>query len=94
MTAAESFFGALLGAPDLQGAVCKGCSETWCPGEDVDPETAAEREQLALKGCQQCPVLPQCEEYLTSLPPSQRPPGVVAGRVNGAAQTTKRKEIA
>jgi hypothetical protein len=34
--------------------------------------------------CQRCPSLDRCAEWLDSLPPRQRPPGVTAGRVRAA----------
>lgn len=73
---------ALAAAPDLKGAMCVGKWKLFdpaCRGEGT--EKAAERHAVALELCARCPALARCREYVDSLKPSQRPRGVVAGRV-------------
>jgi WhiB family redox-sensing transcriptional regulator len=48
-------------------------------------ETAAavdKRHTQALMLCRDCPVLGDCQQWFTGLKPSQKPPGVIAGRIH------------
>lgn len=73
---------ALAAAPALQGARCRGRHGMFDPptaDEDTAATEARHRQALAL--CGRCPALARCGEWLDALPPRDRPPGVVAGRV-------------
>jgi WhiB family transcriptional regulator, redox-sensing transcriptional regulator len=71
----ETLLGALSAAPKLPGARCKGRSE-WDSWDD--PELV----EYTLHQCTRCPAIELCENYFLSLRPSQRPVGVIAGRLN------------
>ncbi|OFJ52562.1 hypothetical protein FZ046_22515 [Mycolicibacterium grossiae] len=74
---------ALAGAPKLPGARCRGRSHLFDAGEsDEDKAVVAERYEAALHLCLACPSLEACGEWFVSLRPSQRPKGVIAGRLN------------
>lgn len=83
MTAAWSeLAGALAGAPSLPGAKCRGRAHLFDPAATSEPtEVVAQRHAQALGLCQRCPALDACTEWVSSLRPSRRPPGVVAGKV-------------
>lgn len=75
----DTLLGALIGAPALPGARCRGRSHLFDP---PDPhEDASQRHLQALGLCEHCPALTACEEWFATLKPSKRPPGVVAGRI-------------
>lgn len=63
----------LRGIPPLPGALCRSEAELF-GSDDADDQAAA----AAI--CRACPALPQCSEWVASLPKSQRPLGVVAGQ--------------
>ncbi|BBY38472.1 hypothetical protein MMAN_26060 [Mycobacterium mantenii] len=67
-------------APELTGAACKGRPEVF----DAQPPKTADRGYLHTRAkwicLRKCPALAQCRAWLESLPPSQRPEGVVAGQ--------------
>lgn len=74
---------ALVGAPALPGARCRGRSALFDEqGKDEAPETTEQRHQQALGLCRLCPALASCQTWFDTLKPSWRPPGVVAGRLN------------
>lgn len=78
----ESLTCALAGVPRLTDAACHGLWELFDPpGEGEDAEDVAYRHSAALKMCASCPCLSECRSYVDSLKPSQRPIGVIAGRV-------------
>jgi hypothetical protein len=65
---------AALRAPQLSGALCRGRHQLF-DGDD------ALSQARALRLCRRCPAQAECERWLASLSPSQRPVGVMAGRV-------------
>lgn len=70
-------------APALPGARCRGRHHLFDDAHpNEDPETVAQRRQQALALCRGCPALASCSAWVDGLPPRQRPPGVVAGRLN------------
>lgn len=78
-----ALFAALLGAPALPGAKCRGRSylfDEQQPHEDGDDTRY--RHNHALRLCSTCPALQLCEDWFAALPRTERPPGVVAGKVN------------
>lgn len=82
MTNIDGWLGALLGAPSLPQARCRGRSHLFDPPADKEhPETVSQRHAQALSLCHGCEALPRCETWLLGLPMRQRPFGVVAGRV-------------
>lgn len=69
-------------APVFEDAKCVGQHDLFDaaePGEDRDQ--ALTRLQEARTLCRSCPALAACGDWLQALPRSQRPGGVVAGRV-------------
>jgi hypothetical protein len=64
----------------LTGALCTHRHQLFDAeaGDQADREYAADR---AKKMCRRCPVLTDCRDWINSLPPSQRPAGVVAGQI-------------
>jgi hypothetical protein len=82
----ESLIDALAGIPSLPGALCRGRAADF----DLEPGSCPEAIEAAIHICESCPVLTRCREYVDSLPPSRRPPGVVAGRLN---TYTPRKKV-
>ena len=82
MTSLDSVLGALRGVPSLPGARCQGRTHLFDEarlGESADIVAARHAQALAL--CQRCPSLDRCGDWLTSLPPRKRPPGVIAGTI-------------
>lgn len=81
----DSLVSALGAIPPLPGALCKGQSDTWdepAPASiDPDPDDTQERLNYAVRACGCCPALSACRTWIASLPPRQRPCGVVAGQV-------------
>ena len=76
-------FAALIGAPALPGARCRGRHHLFDePSADEPADVAAQRHKQALGLCRDCPALASCEQWFDGLTPSKRPPGVVAGRVH------------
>jgi hypothetical protein len=79
----EALAAAVRGIPHLPGAACRYRRELFDPPAPyADPDDAAYIEAAALKLCQQCTALASCSRWFESLPKQQRPPGVVAGRLN------------
>ena len=64
---------ALADIPRLAHARCTAKAETW---ESDDPDVV----EFAINQCQSCPALNDCAEWLSTLHPSRRPPGVVAAQ--------------
>lgn len=76
-------FAAILGAPALPGARCRGRHHLFDePSHGEAADVAAQRHTQALSLCRDCPALASCEQWFDDLPQSKRPPGVVAGRVH------------
>lgn len=73
----------LAGIPRLPGALCRGHHDVFDPpwSEHEDKTDREQRIAFALKLCRSCPALASCTQWLDSLPPKQRPHGVVAGQV-------------
>lgn len=87
MSTPESLFAALLGAPALPGAKCRGRSHLFDEaGADEDASTTEFRHQHAVTLCRSCAALASCQVWFDNLPRSKRPPGVVAGRVHGSSR--------
>ena len=73
---------ALAGAPALPGARCRGRAHLFDPGHPGEPVTVTEaRHCRAVALCQRCPALDACGNWMGSLPPRKRPPGVIAGTI-------------
>jgi len=78
-----SIVGLLLavGAPALPGARCRGRAHLFDEPEQGEPaELVEQRHAQALGLCRHCPALTACAAWFDTLPPRQRPAGVVAGR--------------
>lgn len=86
----DGILGALLGAVALPGAKCR---RRWWLFDEQHPNeseaTAAARHTQALGLCSRCPSLDPCRAWFDALPPRERPPGVVAGRVHKWHNTAK-----
>ena len=78
----QSLFDAVGLAPSLPGAKCRGRHSLFDDGATGEhPDVVNQRHVQALELCALCPVLTRCEDWLDSLPTSQRPVGVVAGQL-------------
>jgi WhiB family redox-sensing transcriptional regulator len=78
--ALADLLGAIAAAPNLTGAACRERRDVF----DATTGKAAGRPGVyarAIKVCTSCPVLTRCSAWVESLPPSQRPLGVTAGRI-------------
>ena len=72
----------LHGAPALPGAKCVGRARLFDPPAEREPAAdVAFRHRQALALCRVCRALDACGEWFESLPPEERPEGVIAGRV-------------
>jgi len=81
----DDLFAALLGAPALPGARCRGRHHLFDAPSELEresPATTSTRHAQALQLCQHCTALPSCAEWFDNLKPSKRPTGVVAGRIH------------
>jgi WhiB family redox-sensing transcriptional regulator len=74
VTVVDNLFAALRSIPALPGAKCVGRHELF---ESPDPGDIANAVEL----CSHCPARLPCAQWVESLPPTQRPAGVVGGRV-------------
>jgi WhiB family redox-sensing transcriptional regulator len=81
-------FGALSGVPRLDDANCLGL---WTLFDEPEPGDADGRDanRAALELCRTCPSLGDCRTWVDSLPPRDRPTGVIAGRIRKAKQPRK-----
>ncbi|MDQ1305871.1 MAG: WhiB family transcriptional regulator, redox-sensing transcriptional regulator [Actinomycetota bacterium] len=71
-----------IGSPGLPGARCRGRGYLFDEAEPGEPEAlVAQRHAQAVQLCRGCKSLPACAAWVDSLKPSQRPRGVVAGRI-------------
>lgn len=85
---------ALAGAPALPGARCRGKPHLFDEARPDEPETVVSmRHSQALMLCDGCPSLSRCGDWFDSLPPRQRPSGVIAGRIWNS-KTTKKENTA
>lgn len=86
MTALADLLLALAGLPTLPGARCRNRWElfdrTINAERGAPPGDVEYARQHARDLCAVCPALNGCRAWLDSLPPNQRPLGVVAGRLN------------
>jgi len=84
-------FGSLLNTPLLPGARCRGRHHLFDePASSELPESVDARQFQAVGLClSSCEALGACREWFDSLPPSQKPPGVVAGFVNNPPKKQK-----
>jgi WhiB family redox-sensing transcriptional regulator len=67
--------------PFFEGAACLGRWDLF----DQRPGTDPNREHIetqALALCNTCPALQACRHWFDSLPPRQRPAGVIAGKIH------------
>lgn len=91
MSAWDDLASTLAGVPLLEGARCKGRPERF----DVDIRSDREAIDWAVFTCGACPALRKCRGWGDSLPPRQRPSGVVAGQlVDPAAYQTAKAAMA
>lgn len=89
MTAVDEMIGALLAAPHLPRARCRGqhlLTDVW------DDPLVIEYCQQEL--CAKCPELQPCRAWVESLTPSKRPLGVTAGLVRRPRWPRQSKETA
>lgn len=65
----------------LPGAACAGRPELFDPAGEYEPrQSVIRRHEAAARMCTfTCPALDECRAWFTTLPPSRRPSGVVAG---------------
>lgn len=70
----------LTGVPRLPEAACRRQPHLF-DADCADLVEAENREREALRLCRACPELEACQRWVDSLPPRQRPCGVVAGKV-------------
>ncbi|MDQ1247531.1 MAG: WhiB family transcriptional regulator, redox-sensing transcriptional regulator [Actinomycetota bacterium] len=83
-----------IGSPGLPGARCRGRGYLFDEAEPGEPEAlVAQRHAQAVQLCRGCKSLPACAAWVDSLKPSQRPRGVVAGRINSRPSGRPKKEI-
>lgn len=79
-------------APCLPGARCRGKHHLFDVAALHEPPKAVEaRHRPALGLCSRCPALARCQDWFNSLPPRQRPEGVVAGKLRPAEVGRPRK---
>jgi hypothetical protein len=76
---------AAINTPTLPGALCRNRSELFDPVSQTNPDHD-HIEGVAIHLCHQCPALTDCARWLATLPPTQRPLGVVAGVVQHRAK--------
>ena len=75
----------LRGTPKLDGACVGRWPGLWDPPtKDEDPPDSEYRHSRALTICRNCSCLDACASWVEGLPRSQRPAGVVAGRLPDA----------
>jgi hypothetical protein len=67
--------------PALPGANCRSKHALFDPRNADDPDRD-DAEAQALSLCRQCEALAGCSRWFDSLPPRQRPTGVIAGRIH------------
>ena len=84
--------GQLIETPLLEGAACVGHAELFDPMTDNGADRVC-AEIEALRICDRCPALAACRRWLKSLPDSQKPTGVVAGRVYSRHKTGGRVTV-
>ncbi len=83
MNELSAVLAALVGAPALPGARCRGRSALFDErGPTEHPDIAAQRHAQALILCGHCPALEDCRTWFDALPPSKKPAGITAGRVH------------
>jgi hypothetical protein len=70
--------------PHLPGARCRGQHQIF--DETDDPDTI----EACLYVCERCPVLADCQAFVDSLKPSQRPRGVCAGKLRRDPRTRRK----
>jgi len=79
----DDLFGALQGIPHLPEARCVGSAKLF--DEFDDPGIVSAAKSI----CDRCRAKPDCERFFLSLKPSERPVGVIAGRLNRPRQDRK-----
>lgn len=83
MTAWDDIVAAVAAVPDLPGANCLHMWAAFDPAEPgEDPADVQYRHRVALSLCRGCEALTACSAWFDSLPPPQRPRGVIAGRLH------------
>jgi hypothetical protein len=82
MSALEELLSSLAGTPTFPGCRCRGKHHLFDEAAKHEPADVVEaRHAQALALCAHCPALQRCSDWVDSLPPRQRPLGVVAGKV-------------
>lgn len=78
----------LHGTPSLPDAVCRDWPLVFDAAtyRTDEPDMDAYVIGTAVRLCNACPALDRCRAWLDSLPASDRPPGVVAGRITTRAR--------
>lgn len=69
--------------PKLDGALCSDRATLFDPPPETDRDDLEYCRSAAVRLCRQCPALSDCHSWFVSLAALDRPPGVVAGLVNG-----------
>jgi hypothetical protein len=89
MSQLDALLDAIGATPALPGARCRGRHHLFdAAGSGEDPATVTARHNQALGLCEHCPARDRCETWFDGLKPSNRPPGVVAGRINNPRKDT------
>lgn len=80
--------------PSLPGARCRGRAElfdaTIHSRHGASPGDLDYARQAALRLCNACPALDNCRAWAATLPPDQRPLGVIAGQISSTTANTRR----
>lgn len=75
----------LRGTPRLPGASCRDHPDlfaaTVVEGRGARPESIAATREAAKQICAGCPEIASCRDWVSSLPVSRRPAGIVAGHL-------------
>ena len=79
----DGLLSALIGAPALPGARCRGRHHLFDDARpDESDQVVAARHAQAVSLCGGCPSRAPCRAWFDSLPPRKRPAGVIAGLIH------------
>ncbi len=71
----------LAGVPRLTDPACRGQAWLFDPADPAEDRAEAEyRHHRALALCRTCPALTACSTWISTLPATKRPAGVIAGQ--------------